>query len=616
VTDRTWPPREKPPPPPPPPRPATPPPLPSPAPPRGFGRLPIQRWFLIRSLALLAVLIVGGTVTAVTLQRTAEVRDTLVDVIEPVTHGTLELVTAQAREQSAIREFGLTGDERHRYVYADARRAAEAAMRDILRLVPRLPDGGELQRDVERLRLSIERWRREYAERVFAGTAEYDDAAGQRQIDAIKAALQEQQADLRRLHQEGRERLHGYWRTVYLALGAIAALLVVAMIANSVIVRYAVVRPVRQLARQVKAVADGDFEHELAVDRPAELSDLSARVDAMRQRILGEWRDAAEAQRRLHEQTLELRRSNAELEQFAYVASHDLQEPLRKIAGFTRLLEQRYGDRLDDRARQYIAFAVDGAKRMQKLINDLLDFSRVGRIAGRLEEVDCEDALTVVLESLGAQIEEAGATVTHDPLPAVRGSRTLLCQLFQNLIGNAIKFRSEEPPRIHVGVRRAGAMWEFSCADNGIGIDAKYADRVFLIFQRLHGRDAYPGTGIGLALCKKIVEYHGGTIWVEPNPGGPGTTLRWTLPATNDVNGERSAGRGAGHPPDRTAAGHAGEPGARPGTGTGAAVPLAPTGSPGRTGKARDRTPNNGSARGGAPPDTSPGGDDARPAAD
>ena len=594
MTERTWPPREKPPPPPPPPLPPTPPPLPTPTPPRGFGRLPIQRWFLIRGLALLTVLIVGGTVTTITLQRTAEVRDTLVDVIEPITHSTLELVAAQARTQTAIREFSLTGDERYRYMYADAQRAEEAAMRDLLRLTPRLPDGGEIQRDVEWMRLSIELWHRQYAERVFDGTAKYDDAEGQRRIDSVKAALQEQQADLRRLHQQGRERLHGYWQTVYVVLGTIAALLILAMLANSAIVRYAVLRPVRQLSRQVKAVADGDFEHELAVDRPAELADLSARMDAMRQRILGEWLRAAEAQRRLHEQTMELRRSNAELEQFAYVASHDLQEPLRKIAGFTRLLEQRYGDQLDDRARQYIKFAVDGAKRMQKLINDLLDFSRVGRIGGKLEAVDCDAVLAVTLEQLGAQIEEAGATVTHDPLPTVRGSRTLLCQLFQNLIGNAIKFRSEEPPRIHIGARRAGEMWEFSCTDNGIGIDAKYADRVFLIFQRLHGRDVYPGTGIGLALCKKIVEYHGGTIWVDPNPDRPGTTFRWTLPAATAST-------------DRPISRPAGERDAEPGP---SGPP--PTASPGRARKAQ----NNGSARDGASPDASPGGDDAPSPAD
>jgi light-regulated signal transduction histidine kinase (bacteriophytochrome) len=168
---------------------------------------------------------------------------------------------------------------------------------------------------------------------------------------------------------------------------------------------------------------------------------------------------------------------------------------------------------------------------MQLLINDLLDFSRVGRLGGERTGIDANLPLKAALNNLGAPIEDAGATVTSDELPEVRGNRAQLTQLFQNLIGNAVKFRSQEPPKIHIGVRRDGDMWEFSCTDNGIGIESKYTDRIFLIFQRLHGRDAYAGTGIGLALCKKIVEYHGGRIWVDDDePGKAGTTFRWTLP--------------------------------------------------------------------------------------
>ncbi|MBG0826167.1 sensor histidine kinase, partial [Planomonospora sp. ID67723] len=210
---------------------------------------------------------------------------------------------------------------------------------------------------------------------------------------------------------------------------------------------------------------------------------------------------------------------------------------------FTQMLEQRYGDKLDDRAKQYIAFSVDGAKRMQSLISDLLDFSRVGRMGGERSPLDASLPLRDALANLSAAIEDAAVTVTFDELPVVYGNHAQLTQLFQNLIGNAVKFRSDRAPAVHIGVRRDGDVWEFSCSDNGIGIESKYTDRIFLIFQRLHGRDVYPGTGIGLALCKKIVEYHGGRIWVDTeNPGlgrhdaahsdrpdTNGTTFRWTL---------------------------------------------------------------------------------------
>ncbi|MCF6469708.1 HAMP domain-containing protein [Nonomuraea sp. MG754425] len=314
---------------------------------------------------------------------------------------------------------------------------------------------------------------------------------------------------------------------------ALFALLLVLGVALGAVVHYALLKPVSRLTAQVRTVAAGDFDHRLHVDHPAELAELSSHIDSMRARIVSAWRTAAD-------QAEELRRSNSELEQFAYVASHDLQEPLRKVASFTQMLEQRYGPQLDERARQYIHYAVDGAKRMQLLINDLLDFSRVGRVTGERSEVDSGAALDRALDNLSATIEEAGAVVTRDELPRVNGNETQLTQLFQNLVENAVKFRSEEPPRVHVGARRDGELWEFSCSDNGIGVEPKYADRIFLIFQRLHARDVYPGTGIGLALCRKIVEYHGGRLWLDgapdSDPGddtdGRGATFRWTLPAT------------------------------------------------------------------------------------
>ncbi|MFB4279356.1 ATP-binding protein [Nonomuraea sp. MTCD27] len=311
------------------------------------------------------------------------------------------------------------------------------------------------------------------------------------------------------------------------ALTVLFTLLLGCAVGLAVIVRYAVLKPIDQLTEQVRAVAGGDFDRDLHVDRPSELAELSSHIDSMRARILSAWRLATD-------QTEELRRSNGELEQFAYVASHDLQEPLRKVASFTQMLDQRYGSQLDERARQYMHYAVDGAKRMQLLINDLLDFSRVGRVTGEKGVTESGAALDRALDNISATIEDSGATVTRDDLPRVKGNELQLTQLFQNLVENAVKFRSEEPPRIHIGVRRDGDMWEFSCRDNGIGVEPKYADRIFLIFQRLHPRDVYPGTGIGLALCRKIVEYHGGQLWLDGETDGQGSTFRWTLPAAGD----------------------------------------------------------------------------------
>lgn len=312
-----------------------------------------------------------------------------------------------------------------------------------------------------------------------------------------------------------------------IALVVLFVVILCAGVALAFIVRFTVLDPIARLTEQVRTVAGGDFDHRLGVERPAELAELSSHIDSMRRRILYAWRTASD-------QADELRRSNSELEQFAYVASHDLQEPLRKVASFTQMLEQRYESELDDRGRQYIHFAVDGAKRMQLLISDLLDFSRVGRVGGEKAPMDSGVAVRAALDNLSAAIEDAGATVTTGELPRVIGSTSQLTQLFQNLIENAVKFRGEEPPHVRVEAVRRGDMWEFSCADNGIGVDPKYADRIFLIFQRLHPRDVYAGTGIGLALCRKIVDYHGGRLWLDGDSEGRGTTFRWTLPAAGD----------------------------------------------------------------------------------
>ena len=226
----------------------------------------------------------------------------------------------------------------------------------------------------------------------------------------------------------------------------------------------------------------------------------------------------------------ELARSNAELEQFAYVASHDLQEPLRMVASYVGLLERRYRGKLDDDADDFIDFAVDGARRMQALLNGLLDLSRVGTRGREPEPTDSEAVLRDALLNLEQAIGEAGAEVSHDPMPTVLGDGVQLTQLFQNLVSNAVKFNASETPRVSVTARRAGSKWEIGVADNGIGIDPAHFERIFQVFQRLHTRETYAGTGIGLAVCRKIVERHGGTIWIE-SAKEQGATFCFTLQA-------------------------------------------------------------------------------------
>ncbi|MDQ3582381.1 MAG: PAS domain S-box protein [Pseudomonadota bacterium] len=233
---------------------------------------------------------------------------------------------------------------------------------------------------------------------------------------------------------------------------------------------------------------------------------------------------------RVAERTAELARSNADLEQFAYVASHDLQEPLRAVAGCVHLLAERYRERLDGRAGELMHHAVEGAVRMQALINDLLAYSRIGTRAEPPSPTDCGACLRDALARLRAAIAESGAAIQSDPLPTVMAEPTQMTQLFQNLVGNAVKFRGDAPPAIHIAALRLAGEWRVSVTDNGIGMEPEYADRVFRVFQRLHTRSEYPGTGIGLAICKRVVERWGGRIWLESAPGR-GSTFHFTVPA-------------------------------------------------------------------------------------
>jgi len=239
------------------------------------------------------------------------------------------------------------------------------------------------------------------------------------------------------------------------------------------------------------------------------------------------------AEHALREKGAELERSNRELEQFAYAASHDLREPLRMVATYVTLLEREYGDKLGGEAHEYVRFAVEGATRLARLVTDLLEYARIGPKTVAFEPVDCNAALAEVLAGLRASIEQNEAVVASSALPTVLGDHSLLCQVFQNLIENGIKFRSKAAPRLEISAERAGGEWHFHVTDNGLGIESRFHARIFELFQRLHTKDSYPGTGMGLALCKKVVERHGGRIWVASKLG-QGSVFSFSLRASRD----------------------------------------------------------------------------------
>ncbi len=287
--------------------------------------------------------------------------------------------------------------------------------------------------------------------------------------------------------------------------------------------------PIQTLQKGVEIVGSGNLDYQVGMSSDDEIGRLSRAFDAMTENL----KKITSSRDELNNVTIELERSNQELQQFAYVASHDLQEPLRMVAGFTKLLERRYKDKLDRDAQEFIHFAVDGALRMQKLIDDLLSYSRVGTHHIPFEPVDCNYLLDQAISNLQVAIEENHAAITRGNLPTITCNGSQMVQLFQNLISNAIKFRGADSPRVHIAAERRGEEWLFACRDNGIGIDIQYHDRIFKIFQRLHSRDEYAGTGIGLALCMKIVELHKGRIWMESELG-KGATFYFTLPVQGD----------------------------------------------------------------------------------
>jgi signal transduction histidine kinase len=490
-----------------------------------------------------AVLTVIGTLAALTAASNNRHLDTVLDKAGPMRAAGESLNTALVDQETGVRGFALSGKEADLVPYE--RGVAEEAK--LIAQIQRLlgPRDTAVRASLDEVRTGAASWRRTVAEPVIAAVRGQGVTAGQDlltpdarvRFDDLRASLERLQVGILALRNQAAAAARETGGQLLLLEVGAATVVLFAAVALLLLLDRMVSRPVVDLAEQVRGVAGGDYERKIVSNGSPELARLAEDIDAMRRQISAELAQVREARGQvewvndqLQQQAAELTRSNRDLEQFAYVASHDLQEPLRKVASFTQLLERRYKGQLDERADQYIAFAVDGAKRMQVLINDLLAFSRVGRLTREHVEADAGDLVRQALTNLSLAVEETGAEVTvAEPMPRVSVDQSLMVGVFQNLIGNAIKFRGEAPPEIRVEVQDAGDEWEFRIADNGIGIEADYADRIFVIFQRLHPKDAYPGTGIGLAMCRKIIEYHGGRIWLDTAVTS-GTTFRFTLP--------------------------------------------------------------------------------------
>lgn len=505
--------------------------------------------------ALLLVTVTGVSLAVVVSVRMVRTQDQVVDRLFYSYAAVADLTQALVDQETGFRGYALTGDEAFLQPYQDGLVRARVTERSLRAVEQDFP---VLRPHRLAVTTAADAWRTEV---VQPGLAAVDagrtlDAAslraGRADFDEVRATLGDYRGAVLTLREDRVADLRRGVTLLFVGFAGGLVLLFTSAALTWMAFNRWVIRPLETLGVEVDRVEGGDLSRRVTIeDAPEEIRALALQIDRMRVRILHEFalaeesRNQAQVARTLvEEQAEELRRSNAELEQFAYVASHDLQEPLRKVASFCQLIERRYKGQLDERGDQYIEFAVDGAKRMQQLINDLLAFSRVGRSTDEFQTVSLEDVLAHALRQLQAAIEESAAVVTHDPLPDVEGESGLLVQLLQNLIGNAIKFRGEQPPRVHLGVLPSPGdpdSWELSCRDNGIGIEEQYEDKIFVIFQRLHGRDSYGGTGIGLAMCKKIVEHHGGRLWLDRGVPGEGATFRWTLPVATGGNDDEPA---------------------------------------------------------------------------
>jgi len=521
-----------------------------------------QGWVYV-VLAVMAVLTAAATVAgAAMLHRTNDVTDHLVKRIDPAQAAAYQLQATLVDQETGVRGYALAADHQFLAPYVQGQKSEAASAAQIRGLLA--SDEQELD-DLQQLETAASNWRRDYADPLIKGVtpgapraADRAGAAeGKKAFDHVRSLFAVQNAHLAQARTASFAELHRVRTERNWVFSLMVVAFVVLALLTILLTRRLVLRPLDLLRRSSRRVASGDFEHAIAENGPADLQAVARDVDIMRQQIVTELKSSRDQERQLAEQAadldaqaIDLRRSNAELEQFAYVASHDLQEPLRKVASFCQLLEKRYGDSLDERGRQYIDFAVDGAKRMQILITDLLTFSRVGRVSEIQQTVSLATALDQALANLANAVADSGARVERPAeLPVIAGDPTLLTMLWQNLVGNAIKFRApDRAPVVTIACEPSDDSghreWLVSVSDNGIGIPAEFAEKVFIIFQRLHNREAYSGTGIGLALCKKIAEYHGGQIWLDTSYTD-GTRFCFTVPAAAPIRREETLNRTA-----------------------------------------------------------------------
>ncbi|WP_067495643.1 ATP-binding protein [Actinoplanes sp. TFC3] len=528
--------------------------------------LNIGTWTLRRRVLALCVtvgvlLAAVGVVAAFTAADSNRQLDDVVNRASPMRAAGERLNTAMVDQETGIRGFAISGKSSNLRPYDQGLRTEAAQIALIGGLLRTGPLEDRVRNDLALVKQRADAWHAEVADPILNAIRTQGPEAGQALVDAstttrfdeLRAAIESMQTDIGVLRQRSADEAKDASQQMVALQIAAAAIIVLAGAALMLGLDRLISRPVTHLAGQVREVAEGDYDKDLDSQGAPELRSLADGVDGMRRKIAAELAEVREARQQiewvndqLKVQADELTRSNRDLEQFAYVASHDLQEPLRKVASFCQLLQRRYAGQLDERADQYIAFAVDGAQRMQRLINDLLAFSRIGRLTSGFTDVDLDRVLTEVRSQLEIRAGEDGEIVWAD-LPTVEGEEPLLTTLFVNLIGNSLKFRRPDvAPRIEVtaGLDESGDEWRINVRDNGIGIEAEFADKVFVIFQRLHARDAYEGTGIGLAIVKKIVEYHGGRIWLDLEVS-EGTSVWFTLPVLAGVPVQEKVKEGA-----------------------------------------------------------------------
>jgi signal transduction histidine kinase len=508
----------------------------------------VSTWTLRRRVAALCLgvgilLSALGIAAAVAAAGSNDKIDTLVLRSGPLRTGSESLTAAFVNQETGVRGYAISGNPENLKPYEDGLAAQNQIYADFDRILGEDPNPG-IQDALQDVRTRAEAWRSAVALPVInavrargpdAGQAVIE-AASTSQFDGLRASVEILRERIQIYRQASVDAAKRTGNTLVAIEIAAAAIIILAGAGLMLLLDRLVSRPVVDLAEQVRQVADGDYDRHITSTGSPELRVLARDIDGMRRQIAAELSEVREARSQvewvndqLKAQAEELTRSNRDLEQFAYVASHDLQEPLRKVASFCQLLQRRYAGQLDERADQYIAFAVDGAQRMQRLINDLLAFSRIGRLTTGFTDVDLNRVLTEVRSQLEARAGE-DAEISWSELPTVEGEEPLLTTLFVNLIGNSLKFRRPGVrPVIRISAERAGEEWRITVRDNGIGIEPEFADKVFVIFQRLHARDAYEGTGIGLAIVKKIVEYHGGRIWLDLGVE-EGTSINFTLP--------------------------------------------------------------------------------------